>query len=148
MATTATILTSIHGKRVGLDAKKRIVVEGRTVPSSNDTGALKKVVTTPVAVNTTATLTIAQLLSGIITSTTAAAVTGTLPTGTLSDAAGETEINEGFEWAVINTGGTNAFTVQAGTDHTLVGSGAVAANTSGRFVTRKTATNTFITYRV
>lgn len=148
MAATAKVLTSVHGRRLGIDAKGRVVINGRVVPSSNDTGALKKIVTDPVAVNATATLTIAQLLSGIITSTTAAAVTGTLPTGTLSDAAGETEIGEGFEWAVINTGGTNAFTVQAGTDHTLVGSGAVAANTSGRFVTRKTAANTFVTYRV
>lgn len=148
MAETAKVLTSVHGRRLGIDAKGRVVVNGRVIPSSNDSGALKKVVTAPVAVNTTATLTIAQILSGIITSTTAAAVTGTLPTGTLSDAAGETQEDEGFEWVVINTGGTNAFTVQANTDHTLVGAGAVAANTSGRFVTRKTAANTFVTYRV
>lgn len=148
MAATAKVLTSVHGRRLGIDGKGRLVINGRVVPSSNDSGALKKTVTAPAAVNATATLTIAQLLSGIITSTTAAAVTGTLPTGTLADAAGETEIDEGFEWAVINTGGANAFTVQAGTDHTLVGSGTVAASSSARFVTRKTAANTFVTYRV
>ena len=147
MAETAKILTSIHGRRFGINAKGQAVVNGRVIPSSNDSGALKKVVTAPVAVDATAIMTIAQLLSGIITSSTAAAVTATLPTGTLSDAAGETQVDEGFEWAVINTG-PNAFTVQASTGHTLVGAGAVAAGTSGRFVTRKTATNTFVTYRV
>lgn len=103
----------------------------------------------PVAVNTTATLTVANLQAGIITSTTAAAVTGTLPTGTLTEA-GFTAVytNFAFEWVVINTGATNTFTVAAGTDHTLVGSGAVAANSAVRFLTRRTAANTFVSYRV
>jgi hypothetical protein len=103
----------------------------------------------PTAVNTTATLTVADLQSGIITSTTAAAVTGTLPTGTLTEG-GFTGIytNFAFEWTVINTGATNTFTVQAGTDHTLVGSGAVAANQAVRFLSRRTAANTFVCYRL
>ena len=103
----------------------------------------------PVAVDATATLTIANLQAGIITSTTAAAVTGTLPTGTLTEA-GFTAVytNFAFEWVVINTGATNTFTVAAGTGHTLVGSGAVAANNAVRFMTRRTAANTFVTYRV
>ena len=104
----------------------------------------------PVAVNATATLTVADLKSGIITSTTAAAaVTATLPTGTLTEG-GFTSIytNFSFEWSVINTGATNTFTVQAGTSHTLVGSGAVAANQSVRFLSRRTAANTFVTYRL
>ena len=103
---------------------------------------------TPVAVNVTATLTVGNLLSGIITSTTAAAVTGTLPTGTLVEGGSDFAINEAFDWAVINTGGTNAFTVSAGTGHTVVGNMAVAANTSGNFRTVKTALNTFVTYRI
>lgn len=107
----------------------------------------------PTAVNATATLTIAQLLTQIITSTTAAAVTGTLPTGTLTDAgivvgaAGAASVNGAFSWSVIATG-ANTFTVAAGTGHTLVGSGVVASGASGRFLTRKTATNTFVTYRL
>jgi hypothetical protein len=104
----------------------------------------------PTAVNATATLTIAQLLTQIITSTTAAAVTGTLPTGTLADAGlmgGLSGANTSFDWSVINTG-SNAFTVAAGSGHTLVGSGTVAAAASGRFRSRKTATNTFVTYRL
>lgn len=106
---------------------------------------------TPTAINATATLTIAQLLTLIITSTTAAAVTGTLPTGTLTDAAiigNASPANTYFDWSVINTGLSNSFTVAAGTGHTLVGSSVVAASTSGRFRSRKTAANTFVTYRL
>jgi len=49
---------------------------------------------------------------------------------------------------VINTGGSNAFTVTAATGHTIVGAAAVAASSSGLFRTRKTAANTFVTYRI
>jgi hypothetical protein len=103
----------------------------------------------PAAVDTTATLTVGNLKSGIITSSTAAAVTMTLPTGTDTEA-GFSGIytNMTFEWTVINTGATNAVTVQGGTGHTLVGSGAVAAGVSGRFASRRTASNTFVTYRL
>lgn len=103
----------------------------------------------PAAVNATATLTVANLKTGIITSTTAAAVTMTLPTGTDTEAGfNGLFTNFSFEWSVINTGATNAVTVQAGTAHTLVGSGTVAAGVSGRFVSRRTAANTFVTYRL
>lgn len=102
----------------------------------------------PQVVNATATLTIAQLMNGTITTTTAAAVTMTLPTGTLSDAAFTTLGNNmAFQWTVINTG-PNAATVAAGATHTVVGNMTVAAGTSGTFRTRKTAANTFITYRI
>jgi hypothetical protein len=103
---------------------------------------------TPVAVNVTGTLTTANLLAGIITSTTAAAVTGTLPTGALLEAASDFAIDEGFDWVVINTGATNAFTIAAGTNHTIVGSATVALSSSGNFRTRKTAASTFVTYRI
>ena len=103
----------------------------------------------PVAVNTTATLTVANLKNGIITSTTAAAVTGTLPTGTLTEGGfSGLYTNFTFEWSVINTGATNNFTVAAGTNHTVVGNMVVAAGTSGRFASRRTAANTFVTYRL
>lgn len=103
---------------------------------------------TPGALNATGTLTAALVFGGIVTSTTAAAVTATLDTGTIFDAAGSFAVNDYVDWSAINTGGTNAFTVTASTGHTIVGAGAVAANTSGRFRTRKTAANTFVTYRL
>jgi len=100
------------------------------------------------ALNATGSLTAALTLGGVVTSTTAAAVTATLDTGTLMDAGSEFDIGEGYEWSVINTGGSNAFTVTAATGHTIVGAGAVANSTSGRFMTLKTAANTFVTYRL
>jgi hypothetical protein len=148
MASTKKVLTSLHGRRVGIDAASNLIINGRTIPSQNDTGALKIIQITPNAVDATATLTAAQLLAGVITSTTAAAVNGTLPTGTLLDAADSLAIDDAFEWVVINTGAANAFTILAGATHTIVGNPAVALSSSGRFLTRKTATGTFITYRI
>lgn len=102
---------------------------------------------TPGTLNATGTLTAALVLSGIVTSTTAAAVTATLDTGTIFDAASTFNTDEYAIWSVINTG-PNTFTVTASTGHTVVGAGAVATATSGRFMTRKTAANTFVTYRL
>jgi hypothetical protein len=103
----------------------------------------------PAAVDVTATLTVANLTAKIITSSTAAAVTMTLPTGTLMDGGFSGLYNNmAFEWSVINTGATNAVTVQGGASHTLVGSGTVAANNSQRFLSRRTAATTWVTYRL
>lgn len=102
----------------------------------------------PTAFNTTGTLTAASLIDGILTSTTAAAVTATTPTGTqLTAAATHVAVGGAFDFYVINTGGSNAFTVQAGTDVTVVGS-AVAASSSGHFRAKRTATNTWVIYRI
>jgi hypothetical protein len=103
---------------------------------------------TPGVLNATGALTAAMILSGIVTSTTAAAVAGTLPTGAVLDAASEFEIGDSFDWSVIATG-ANAFTVTAAaTGHTIVGTGAVATVTSGAWRTRKTAAETFVSYRI
>jgi hypothetical protein len=102
----------------------------------------------PGVLNATGTLTAALILSGVVTSSTAAAVTATLDTGAIMDASGEHDIGDSFDWSAINTGGANAFTVTASSGHTVVGAGAVAANSSGLFRTRKTAADTFITYRI
>lgn len=102
---------------------------------------------TPGVLNATGALTAAMIASGIVTSTTAAAVAGTVPTGAVLDAALELEIGESVDWSVIATG-ANAFTVTAADGHTLVGTAAVATTTSGLFRTRKTAAATFVTYRI
>lgn len=102
----------------------------------------------PGTLNATGTLTGALIQGRIVTSTTVAAVTATLDTGTVMDTLGDFAIGDEFIWSVINTGGANAFTVTAAAGgHTLVGVGAVAATTSATFLTRKTAANTFVTYR-
>lgn len=102
----------------------------------------------PVALNATGNVTAAMIFGGLVTSTTAAAVTGTLPTGTVLDAASDLAIGDAYDWSVINTGATNAFTVAAATGHTIVGSATVALSTSAQFRTRKTAAATYITYRI
>lgn len=101
----------------------------------------------PVALNATGAITAAAILGGIVTSTTAAAVAGTVPTGAVMDAATEMAVGDSFDWSVIATG-ANAFTVTAAAGHTLVGTAVVATVTSGLFRTRKTAAATFVTYRM
>lgn len=104
---------------------------------------------TPTAKTADATLTIAELLTGIVTATKATAVALTLPTGTLTDAGVTLDADQGFTWSVINLGSADgAVTMTAGTDHTYVGSTTVAISTSARFLTRKTAANTYVTYRI
>ena len=102
---------------------------------------------TPGVLNATGTLTAAMILSGIVTSTTGAGVTATLDTGAIVDAASEFAIGDSFDWSVINTGG-NAFTVTASSGHTIVGTAAVATVTSAVWRTRKTAADTFVSYRL
>jgi len=101
----------------------------------------------PVALNATGALTSAAILGGLVTSTTAAAVAGTLPTGAVLDAASTLAVLDSFDWSVIATG-ANAFTVTAAANHTIVGSAVVATVTSGWFRTVKTAAGTFVTYRL
>lgn len=109
----------------------------------------------PTTLNSTATLTIAQLLTYIIVSSPTSAINFTLPTGTLSDTGitgggVASPNNSSFSWSIINTSSTAGATITliAGTGHTIVGSTTVAIGTSATFKTRKTATNTFVTYRL
>lgn len=107
------------------------------------------------------TLTVANLLTGIITGTqsTGGNVNYTLPTGALTDAGAEFAIGDSFDWSLINlsSAAADTVTVTAGTGHTIVGVAVVQsahATTGGlygnaaRFRTRKTAADTFITYRI
>lgn len=95
-----------------------------------------------------ATLTIAELETGIIQYTGAAA-TLTLPTGTLIEggtpASFPTDMS--FDFSVINTGSGTA-TLGTATGLTLVGAMTVTAGASGMFRVRKTATNTYTVYRI
>jgi hypothetical protein len=106
----------------------------------------------PTNSNTTATATAASLLDGIRTGTPTADIDLQLPTGTNMDAAfQDLQTNQSFEWSVINLATAASgfdITVTANTDHTVVGQMVVTGETSGRFLTRKTAANTFVTYRI
>lgn len=95
-----------------------------------------------------ATLTIAELLTGIIQYTGAAANL-TLPTGTNIEGGvvAGLAVDRAFEFSVINTG-TGATTMVTNTGLTTVGSLVVTNGTSARFRVRKTATNTYTVYRL
>jgi hypothetical protein len=116
---------------------------------------------TPTAKTVAVTLTAAELLTGIITGTHAAGATQayTLPTGTLLDAAASFDVNEYFDWTLINLSAAAAdtITVTAGAGHTVEGTMICqsAHSTTGlihgnalSLRTRKTAANTFVTYRL
>ena len=116
---------------------------------------------TPTAETVAVTLTAAELLTGLVTGTHAAGATQayTLPTGTLLDAAGTFLVDEYFDWTLINLSAAAAdtITITAGADHTVVGTmicqsahsstGLVHGNAL-RLRTRKTAANTFVSYRL
>lgn len=113
----------------------------------------------PTAKTTTSAITAAELLTGIITTTGATAPSiHQLPTGTLLAAAiTGIAVGDSFDWSLINTGtgATDDATITVNTDHTIIGNPTVGALTdatiisgSGRFRTRYSATNTFITYRI
>jgi len=103
---------------------------------------------TPTAKVAAATLTAAELATGIITYT-GAAVALTMPLGTSLDTAFPSmKVNSCFDFYIINIGGTNAATVTANTGVTLVGVAAVSANTACNWRVRKTADATYVAYRV
>ena len=116
---------------------------------------------TPPAETVAVTLTAAELLTGLVTGTHAAGATQayTLPTGTLLDAAGTFLVDEYFDWTLINLSAAAAdtITITAGADHTVVGTmicqsahsstGLIHGNAL-RLRTRKTAANTFVSYRL
>jgi hypothetical protein len=94
------------------------------------------------------TVTIAMILNGIITGNPSAARAYTFETGATSDAWPSLQIDRGYEWSVINLNATYAITITAASGHTIVGDAVVALSTTGRFLTRKTAASTFVTYRI
>lgn len=125
------------------------------------TGEIYKAQPAPSAKTTAATLTIAELLTKIITGThtAGATVAYTLPSGTLTDAGVSMEINDSFDWSLINLSAAalDSVTVTAGSDHTIVGNPIVqsAHSTTGGIYgnsslwrTRKTAADTFVSYRI
>ena len=87
-------------------------------------------ISTPVAVNSTATLTAAQVASSYITSTSAAAVTMTLPTGTLLGAALGAVQGTEFEFIIDNTAGANTVTLAVAVNG-ILSAAAVAGSAAG-----------------
>jgi hypothetical protein len=104
--------------------------------------------TTPSAEIAAATLTAAELATGIITfNGTAGALT--VPLGTDLDAAFPSmKVDSSFDFVIINTDASDAATVTANTGCTLVGVAAVAAVTSAMWRVRKTGDATYVFYRI
>jgi hypothetical protein len=101
----------------------------------------------PIALDTAQAIPVRALVNGVITSNSLLGITCTLPTGAALDAISDFRMDDAFEWCVI-AAGLFGFTVGASAGHTIVGAAGVGSGTSGYFRTRKTATNTFVTYRV
>ena len=103
---------------------------------------------TSLAVNTT--LSVAQLLTGII-QVTAAAVTITMPTATTLDSGllASLPTNGSIDFSVIHTGGGSPPSIAANTGVTIVGNANIqSGGNSGLFRLRKSATSTYVVYRL
>jgi len=85
----------------------------------------------PVAINATATATAAQVASGYITSTSAAATTITLPTGTLLGAALGAVSGTVFDLFIDNTAGASTVTIAVAVNGILSALAAAEAGGSG-----------------
>lgn len=151
----ATIIIDAGG---GLSAQYEIGTDPNVKQWRTDNGFQPDVTAKTVAV----TLTSAELLTTIITGTHTAGATQayTLPTGTLLEAAASWDLNEYFDWSLINLSAAALDTItltSPGASHTIVGNAIVqSANASSggiwgnsaRWRTRRTAASTFVTYRI
>lgn len=103
---------------------------------------------TPTAKTAAATLTAAELMTGIITYTGAAANL-TLPTVTLlEDLIGEVKNDTSFEFSLIDLGGAGQPTIVVGTGWTLVGDVSPASGTAQKYRARKTAAGAWTLYQI
>ena len=102
----------------------------------------------PTAKAAAATLTPAELATGIITfNGTAGALT--VPLGAdIDNAFPSMKVDSCFDFVIINTDAADAATVTANTGCTLVGVAAVAAVTSCTWRVRKTGAATYVFYRI
>ena len=104
----------------------------------------------PTAVAAAATMTSAQLASGMFVFN-GTAGNLTLPTVALleADISSAEKVNAAFDFIVINAdAGSDAVTLATGTGWTIVGVAAVAASTSAQFRARKTGDGAWTAYRI
>jgi len=95
---------------------------------------------TTAAINATATATAAEVATGWITSTSAAATTITLPTGTLLGAALGAVKGTVFDLYIDNTGGVNTVTIAAATNGVVSTAGVDTAGSFGDLTVASGAT--------
>jgi hypothetical protein len=98
-------------------------------------------------------LTVAQITSRLlVTTTSAAAYTYTLPTGAVMDASpllANAKTGSTFDFTVVNTGtGSGVVTMTPATGFTIVGLATIAITTSATFRARRAGDNTWVLYRL
>ena len=98
------------------------------------------------AVDVTGPISATAIMGSIVTSA-AAGVVGTMPTGAVMDESSSWSINEFMDWSVVKVG-AGSFRVAGDTGHTIIGNDTVTTALTGHFRTRKTAADTFVTYRI
>lgn len=100
----------------------------------------------PAAITDAATITAAQLATGLLVLTSAGGDTYTLPTVALWEALmTNARVNSSFDFAIVSLGGTS--TLAVGTGWTIVGH-ATMATVSGMWRARKTGVGTWTAYRL
>lgn len=156
--TSIRIAADVQGAWYSVDTTADVIT-----PSSNLPVTFRKVPISKDATTDTA-ITVPQLLNGIIirgAAATGGTVTYTLPLGAAMDASSDSfSIATGgsIEWTFINNADATAdiSTIQAATGHTIVGSTNIQSKdsttgglygSSATFITRKTGSGTYVTYR-
>jgi hypothetical protein len=121
VATGALTNATAIGNGAIVAADNTIQLGNTSVTNVKTKGNLININPAVVAINTTATATAADIITGYIASTTAAAVNITLPTATDISTALGSSVGQGtsFEFSVENTGGSNSVTLVAGTGITV-----------------------------
>jgi hypothetical protein len=123
---------------------------GYQINDGNVGEALLFVQGAPTLLSANATVTAAQLSSGLFTVDSAADITATLPTVALleADISSATKVNAAFDFAVVNIDSAYQVTFAVGTGWTIVGDAIVLEATSGQFRARKTGEGTWTCYRI
>lgn len=107
-----------------------------------------KIQRAPVAISASGSIPVSALVTGVINVNAGLlGLTGTLPTGASLDAASDFRTDDAFDWAVISTG-LGAYNLASSAGHTIVGASSIGSAQSATFRTRKTAVNTFVSYRI
>lgn len=127
---------------------------GRQLGDGNTGEVVLSTQAAPATATVTATLTIAQLVTGILLgSPGSSAASYTLPTVALTEATlVNAKIDSSFEFTVINVDGSGSgvITLVAGTGWTITGLATIAATagTANHFRARKTGATTWTLYRI
>jgi hypothetical protein len=136
----ATTNSGVYTERMRIDSAGNTYVE---------TGTLWQYAPAPTSKAAVATLTAAEVQTGIL-NTTGTTYTVTLPTGTALDTAfaGVPATNIGFDWFVVNTASGTITIAVGASGMTSVGTLTIATGVSAQFRLRRTAANTYVLYRL